>query len=157
MELDTSQIHFIGGNARPIHVTVDINDISLSMELDTGAAVSLISEQQYKSSLSTVPLLESEVVLKTYTGENMRVLGELTVTAKYGSQCQDLPLVVIAGNGPPLLGRNWLQHFRLDWDPLKSGTIHVRLTSHWSLFCKSILRYSRKNYEKFIPRRPNSC
>ena len=79
MELDTSQIHVIGGNARPIHVTVDINDISLSMELDTGA---VISEQQYKSSLSTVPLLESEVVLKTYTGENMRVLGELTVTTR---------------------------------------------------------------------------
>ena len=40
------QIHAIGGYARPIHVTVDINDVSLSMELDTGAAVSLISEQQ---------------------------------------------------------------------------------------------------------------
>ena len=31
----------------------------------------------------------------------MRVQGELTVTVKYGSQCQELLLVVIAGNGPP--------------------------------------------------------
>ena len=55
----------------------------------------------------------------------MRVLGELTVTAKYGSQCQEHTLIVIAENGPPLLGRNWLQQVRLDWEPLKLGTIHV--------------------------------
>jgi hypothetical protein len=53
--------------------------------------------------------------MKTYTGEPMSVLGYLEVQAKYGEQEKDLHLFVVSGNGPSLLGRNWLVHFRLDW------------------------------------------
>ncbi len=33
---------------------------------------------------------------------------------QYGEQKKSLPLVIVAGNGPTLLGRNWLQHIQLD-------------------------------------------
>ena len=34
-------------------------------------------------------------------------------------QGQDFPLIVVKGNGPTLLGRNWLHYFVLDWNSIK--------------------------------------
>lgn len=34
---------------------------------------------------------------------------------QYGTQSYQLHLVVVEGNGPPLLGRDWLQFLELDW------------------------------------------
>ena len=31
-----------------------------------------------------------------------------------------LPLIVVCGKGPPLLGRNWLKHFVLNWSHIKA-------------------------------------
>ena len=36
-------------------------------------------------------------------------------------------IVVVRGEGPPLLGRNWLQHFILDWSNIKA-VLHERAT-----------------------------
>ena len=35
-------------------------------------------------------------------------------------QPKRLSLVVVHGKGPPLLGRNWLKHFTLDWGRIKT-------------------------------------
>ena len=84
-------------------------------KIDTGAAVSLISEQQQKSLLPEATIQPSTLKLKTYTGEQMSVLGELPVEVNYEDQTANLVLVVVAGDGPRLFGRSWLQHLRLDW------------------------------------------
>ena len=51
----------------------------------------------------------------------MTVLGEFSVDVTYQEQClQGMKLVIVEGTGPPLLGRNWLHHIKLDW-----ASIHV--------------------------------
>ena len=45
--------HLAGWNADPFRVTVYVNCAVLSMEIDTGALVSVISETIYRSSLWT--------------------------------------------------------------------------------------------------------
>ena len=51
------------------------------------------------------------VNLRTYTGEAIQVAGEVLVDVQYGQQeVKQLPLIVVEGEGPPLFGRNWLQH-----------------------------------------------
>ena len=89
------------------------------MELDTGAAVSLISQKTCKETFPKVKLKRFEILLKTYTGEKLPVLGQILVQVKYNGQVHQLPLLVVAGQGPPLLGRNWLSTLRLDWSHIK--------------------------------------
>ena len=50
-----------------------------------------------------------------YTGEQVLILGTLMTHALYKEQSHCLPLYVVKGNGPSLLGRDWLNFFRLDW------------------------------------------
>lgn len=109
-------ISTIGKSAsRPFRTNVLVNGKAISMEIDTGAALSIMSERQQKLLLPDAPIEKSYVRLKTYTGENMPVVGKLNAKVQYGEQSKDLDLVVVAGDGPTLLGRNWLKTLRLDW------------------------------------------
>ena len=85
------------------------------MELDTAAAVSIISEQTRRSTFPDIPLRKSTAVLRTYTGEPMTVVGEMEVQVSYGAQSPNLLLLVVAEKGPSLIGREWLQHIHLKW------------------------------------------
>ena len=101
------------------------------MELDTGAAVSIMLEQTLRRVFPEAPLKQTAVLLKTYTGEPLKVLGELTAAVRYGKQCCTLPLLVVSGTGPTLLGRDWLKHIQLDWKSiglakLDKGSVQIQ-------------------------------
>ncbi len=53
--------------------------------------------------------------LTTYTGEDVPVAGAITVEVSYNAQEKVLDLLVVRGNGPNLLGRDWLRVLQLDW------------------------------------------
>ena len=63
----------------PIYCDVLVEGTPLTMEVDTGAEVSVISETTRKSLFLESKLAKTNVVLKTYTHETIPVLGELTV------------------------------------------------------------------------------
>ncbi len=112
-------------NSAPIYATVKINETELTLQVDTGASHSLISEATYSDlqKQEKVPACSpSRVKLRTYSGESLEVLGQLTVNVCYKNQQQRLPLVVVQGNGPSLLGRDWLSTLRLDWRELHQVT-----------------------------------
>ena len=85
------------------------------MELDTGAGVSVISEETYKKHFSGTPLMPSNTRLRAYTGQTLKVHGQLIAHLKYQDQSADVPLLVVEGSGPSLFGRDWLSRIRLDW------------------------------------------
>ena len=87
------------------------------MEIDTGSAVTLLPEAIYKT-VSTEPLQESNIKLCTYSGEKLEVKGSATCKVEYGNETYKFPIVVLAGNGPTLLGRNWLYHILIQWTKL---------------------------------------
>ena len=47
-----------------------------------------------------------------------------------------LPIVVVAGSGPSLFGRNWLKAIKLDWKEIKSVSTELQhlLQKHSALF-----------------------
>ena len=100
------------------------------MEVDTGATLSVISEQTYKRLFITasVPRLEASTVqLKTYTGEEIKLPGQTTVDVSYKGQVKKLGLIVVAGKGPSLLGCDWLSQLQLDWSQIN----RVLASTHW--------------------------
>ena len=85
------------------------------MELDTGAAVTLISSKTDRTLFPDKPLQQSTAALATYSGASIKVLGQRDVEVVVEGQKATLPLVVVEGEGPSLFGRDWLQTIRLDW------------------------------------------
>ena len=63
-----------------------------------------------------ISLQKTELLLKTYTGENIAPVGVLKANVEYKGQ-QPLDLHVVKGNHSVLKGRDWLYkiHVCLDW------------------------------------------
>ena len=59
-------------------------------------------------------LKPSQTRLSAYSGHYLTTLGEMEVVSYLG-QHETLPILVVAGAGPSLFGRNWLTTIRLDW------------------------------------------
>ena len=61
-------------SAQPFKAELNVNGKSLSMEFDTGASVSIISEESRKRHFPEATVETSSVRLQTYTGENICVV-----------------------------------------------------------------------------------
>ena len=114
-----------------------VDGVRLPMELDTGASVSIVSQDTVKRLLPNVKVTNSDVILKTYSGERLKVVGEISAIVEYdGQPKQELPLVVVEGHGPTLFGRNWLAKIRLDWHDIKKvySGVELLLRKYETLF-----------------------
>ena len=97
-------------------VSVQVKKSPIHMEVDTGAALSLINEETFSKIKTGDSHLEpTTITLKTYTAESVQLLGVMEVDVTYESQQASLPVVVVKGTGPNLLGRDWLRYLQLQW------------------------------------------
>ena len=121
----------------PYNVMVEVDGQSVTMEVDTGAAVSLMSEVTFKELWADRSVDPSTVRLCSYSGEAIPVVGKAEVTISYKKQVAKVPLVVVKGEGPSLFGRNWLEQIRLDWQEiycLRPKSLQSVLQRHRALF-----------------------
>ena len=99
----------------PIYTTVQVNDVPIKFEVDTGASLTVIGAYQYKQHLSDVELQPTDIRLKTYSGEFISPMGVVEVAVEQNGEVKRMPLVVTPGDTPSLVGRNWLKNLKLDW------------------------------------------
>ena len=88
------------------------------MEIDTGASTTVVNEKTFHNLAhweSALKLNVVNTVLCTYTGEFVTVVGDCRLAVEYNGFKGSSPAVVISGEGPWLMGRNWLQHISLNW------------------------------------------
>ena len=104
---------------KPYRATLSLNDTPVQMEIDTGAAVTLISEVTLKSLLPHLALSEPTLKLRTYTAQPIEVLGQARVKVSYNKYSGTHVLTVVKGTGPSLLGRDWLSCIKLDWAAIR--------------------------------------
>ena len=128
---DYSTYNVTGSPVQPLKVTVIANNANLEMEVDTGASTSIISEQTYNQlwPQDRRPILQPTAVkLRTYSGEQLNIKGVITVEVQYNGQSESLPLIVANGQGPSLLGRDWLTKICLDWTQLCNNHVCYSLS-----------------------------
>lgn len=101
-------LYAISAGQHGIKVPIKPNNQSALMELDTGAGISIISEETYTKFFKDVPLEPSTTKLHAYTGDPIQVCGQFNVNARYMSHSATLPLTVVDGAGPSLLAREKL-------------------------------------------------
>ena len=97
-------------------MSVQVNSQDLTMELDTGAAVSVISEKTFNRLLPTAKLHPTSLLLRTYTGQPLTVVGQLKdIEVTNGACTHSLSLIVVAGDGPSVFSWDWFKEIKLDW------------------------------------------
>ena len=125
----------------PIKVYPHINGVEVCMELDTGAAVSIISIDHFRRIPGAV-LLPCETTLTTYTSGRVRVVGEAKVYVKINNYCGTLPVIVTDSTNVSLFGRDWLAEVPLNWVNIAKSIKNV------SCYCGSELSCILNDYKE---------
>lgn len=102
-----------GANTRvPAYkLRVLLNDVPVDMEVDSGAAFSLVNERtwarlQPRAAAAPRPM---HTRLRTWNNSQVSVIGQATVSVMYKDIKTELYVIVARGSGPNLLGRDWFE------------------------------------------------
>ncbi|XP_060774421.1 uncharacterized protein K02A2.6-like [Neoarius graeffei] len=108
-EIYTMGRQVIAAKRLPYQTTVILNNKAHVMEVDFGAACSLISENTYNTLWSDQPPLihKDNSVLKQWSQAELRVRGKIFAKVQYQGHEVTLPLLIVQGQGTSLLGRDW--------------------------------------------------
>ena len=135
-----SAYHIVNAKEPPVEVSVEINSKPLQFEVDTGCPVTLISEETLSNVYEgKVPQLKKSVLrLKSYTGQQLKTLGMVETEIQYQNHTRVVPLTVVEGNGPSLLGRDLIREFSVMKISQRNLTLQDVLSKHEEVFKKGL-------------------
>ncbi|OUC48352.1 putative reverse transcriptase [Trichinella nativa] len=96
--------------AHDFEVTVKINGKSTRMELDTGAAVTTVTPECWKS-IGSPKLKRATVMLRSFTGHEVNLKGETMVTVEGDTGTRKLVLRVAKNGATNVMGQDWISAF----------------------------------------------
>ena len=111
------------------------------MEVDTGAAKTIMPEKTFRELWPRRSLDKTDVQLQSYLGEPIPVVGSAVVHTNYQNQTADLPLIVVKGTKHTLLGRSWLHKIRLNWSQIncvQKPQLHQLLDKYSEVFSEEL-------------------
>ena len=98
----------------PYIVNLKLNNVSVPMELDTGAGRTLMPFSMLNELFSPVPKIQScNVQLKLYNKANIKVIGSTKVNVDFNGNSKVLTMIIVSDEGPTLLGRDWIRRLGL--------------------------------------------
>uniref|UniRef100_T1IHL7 CCHC-type domain-containing protein n=1 Tax=Strigamia maritima TaxID=126957 RepID=T1IHL7_STRMM len=96
----------------PIVLKLQVANVMLPMEVDTGAAATIISSSCFQLNFAlSFKLQKLSTEMTTYSGQLIKMSGIFEVPVAHKGQQFTLPLCVAKNSPVSLLGRNWLHKF----------------------------------------------
>jgi hypothetical protein len=93
-----------------------VESIEVYFEVDSGASVSVMSFAQFKRLFPMIPLEPSPLTLKSASGRDLKVVGQVWVWVESPAKRENLKLFVVESDlKVPLLGRSWLDVLLPSW------------------------------------------
>lgn len=106
-------------NGTPMSETVLIKDKLMKFEIDSGSSVTAISDVTYNSCFSDVPLRQTNKNLLSYSGNQLKCLGCVSLPITYENKTINFEVFIIKNGGPPILGRDFISAFELQLSSIK--------------------------------------
>jgi len=107
-----NKVHTIASKDAPWYATVQVEGQSMEFELDSGSAVTLLSERTYNALPNAPPLEPTYELFKPYTeSDQCHVIAPIGITnlhVTYKNKTYSLPAYIVKGDNEPLMGRQWL-------------------------------------------------
>ncbi|XP_064643572.1 uncharacterized protein K02A2.6-like [Lineus longissimus] len=120
-ELGIYNVYAVSSEKTGYFVTLDCNNTPCELQVDTAADFSIMCKTDFDTKFACTQLERSNIRLKTYTGDHIKVCGTFDCNVLYNKQQVTLPMVVVDHvDRPALLGRNWLAKLKLDWGQILS-------------------------------------
>lgn len=147
----------------PYVLTIEVCGRPISMELDTGASVSVMAGKLFKRTFPGVAIEASGIMLRSYSGELSQVQGQAQVSIRFGNREATLPLYLTKGSSPTLLGRNWICALGVRLPEGQEAALHVvqdipsLLTNFQSLFSQGWAHSPVRLLASMYPRESGLC
>lgn len=113
-DVEEDMYHLCLNGYRPVSISLSVDNKVISMEVDTGSAVSCISKDTYIKYFAHRPIEPFDLTLKFYDGSKVRPLGVIRPEVEYEGNFKKLELFVIEGGTTSLLGRQWLTELAIE-------------------------------------------
>ena len=98
--------------ADPMYETVQIADKKIEMEIDTGAYVTAISEENKLILFPNEKLFPCDQYLTSNSNVQLNPIGIIKkLTVEFKDKRKSWNIYIIKGKGPTLMGRQWLKEF----------------------------------------------
>ncbi|XP_062704998.1 uncharacterized protein LOC115266360 [Aedes albopictus] len=119
-DISCMQISCVNSITEPCLVEVVIENIKLTMEIDTGSAVAVLSENLYRKYFKHIPILTCTKKLVVVDGAKLSVVGQISVRVCINDLEIKSTMIVLKSERDfiPLLGRDWMEAFYPNWKKL---------------------------------------
>lgn len=120
-------------HGEPMTETVRVRNVEIEFQIDSGSAVTAISDQVYYKFFQNIPLTSTSKRLSSYTGDQIDCVGIVRLPVTYKGNTSTLDVYVVSRGGPPILGRDFISRFKLEIGPINflADNEIDRLQSHF--------------------------
>ncbi|XP_072142311.1 uncharacterized protein [Dermacentor andersoni] len=121
-------------------LTLTVHGRPVTFEVDSGAACTMVSRDTFQTVWHAHPpsLRQDDIHLRTWSGQQLQVVGTATVTVRHKNTACKLPLLVVEGTGCSLLGRNWFDKLGIELHGIhqttEEGSLTELLQKHEAIF-----------------------
>lgn len=112
--LDQEFHHLCLNDYKAVSLPISIEGQIITMEVDSGSAVSCISLETYEQHFKFMKIDKCDLNLKFYDGSKVKPIGVIRPLVRHKNICKQLELFIIDGGTTSLLGRQWLAELDVD-------------------------------------------